>query len=83
MIYNGKLLEFEDDCADKSHCSYQEFMQMIQFKGFVNTSTHYEHECAKKWSPNHNAVQNLLYRNFRSAAFNIYQNYAEDGQGTN
>ena len=46
-IYNGKALEFADECADAAKCTFPEFMFMLQMKGFVNTSTHYEHECAK------------------------------------
>ena len=65
-IYNGKLLSFEGECEDASHCTYPEFMQLIQFRGFVNTKTHYEHECAKKWSPTSNSIQNFLYRHFSS-----------------
>lgn len=73
VIYNGKALSFEGDCEDATRCSYPEFMDMIQFKGFVNTRTHYEHECAKKWSPASNSIANLLYRAWRSPSFNIYQ----------
>lgn len=29
-IYNGKLLSFESQCADATHCTYPEFMQMLQ-----------------------------------------------------
>lgn len=72
VIYNGVHLEFSEECKEATKCSLPEFMGMIEFKGFVNTRTHYEHECAKKWSPNSNSMQNFLYRHFSSAAFNIY-----------
>ena len=51
VFYNGKLMAFQGDCLDADHCTYPEFMQMLQTKGFVNTDTHYEKECAKQWSP--------------------------------
>jgi hypothetical protein len=79
VIYNGKTLSFDGDCEDATQCSYDEFMDMIQFKGFVNTKTHYEHECAKSWSPTSNSISNLLYRNWRSASYNIYQSREELG----
>lgn len=77
-IYNGKLLSFDGECEDTSRCTYPEFMHLIQFRGFVNTNTHYEHECAKKWSPNSNSIQNfLLHRHFSSSAYNIYKDKSE------
>lgn len=79
--YNGKDLEFADDCASPARCTYPEFMTMLQFKGFVNTSTHYEKECAKTWSPNSNAIQNFLYRHFGSAAYNIYGEFTSKDEG--
>ena len=51
VIYNGANLSFEDVCEDAKYCTYPEFMQMLQFRGFVNTSTYYEEECAQPWSP--------------------------------
>merc|ERR1712176_1194748 len=72
VIYNGVPLAFEDECSEPTKCTYPEFMHMIQFKGFVNTRTHYEHECAKSWSPNSNSMQNFLYRHFSSPFYNIY-----------
>jgi len=79
VIYNGVNLSFEGDCEDPIRCNYPEFMHMIQFKGFVNTRTHYEHECAKKWSPNSNSMGNLLYRHWRSASYNVYKSREELG----
>lgn len=62
-IYNGMHLEFEGDCADKIRCTYPEFMQMLQYKGFVNTNTQYEKECAKKWQYHAGGQKdNFLYR---------------------
>lgn len=72
VIYNGVHLEFSEECEEANRCTLPEFMSMIEFKGFVNTRTHYTHECAKKWSPNSNSMQNFLYRHFSSAAYNIY-----------
>lgn len=73
VIYNGEHLEFGAECENAKYCSYPEFMQMIEFKGFVNTRTHYEHECAKTWSPTSNSMQNFLYRRYTSGAYNIYK----------
>ena len=70
---NGKLLEFGEECTEANLCTLPEFMNMIESKGFVNTETHYEQECAKKWSPSSHKVQNLLNRRFASAAYNIYK----------
>ena len=56
VIYNGVPLAFEDECLEPTRCTYPEFMHMIQFKGFVSTQTHYEHECAKSWSPDSNSM---------------------------
>jgi len=74
IIYNGKHLEFDSDCADKTRCTYPEFMQLLQYKGFVNTSTQYEKECSKEWHYHYGSqYSNFLYRPFASAAFNIYR----------
>ena len=40
--YNGKLLEFSENCKDAARCKYSEFMQMLQAKGFVNTDSYYK-----------------------------------------
>ena len=50
-FYNGCLLSFDGQCEDTSRCTYPEFMHMMQERGFVNTSTHYDAECAEEWTP--------------------------------
>jgi len=79
VIYNGQRLSFDGDCEVADRCNYPEFMHMIQFKGFVNTRTHYEHECAKNWSPHTNSMSNLLYRHWKSASYNLYKTREELG----
>lgn len=80
VIYNGKVLEFADDCASPGQCTFPEFMFLLQMKGFVNTSTHYEKECAKQWSPptaKKNSIENFLARSFSSPMYNAYFEKAE------
>ena len=42
---------FDGDCADAAKWSYDEFLAMLDRKGFVSTSSHYVEECATPWSP--------------------------------
>ena len=49
-IYNGELLSYEGDCKDATHCTYPEFLHVLQRKGFVYTESHYNDECAKNWT---------------------------------
>ena len=51
LYYNGILLEFKANCANANHCTYPEFIQMIESKGFVSTEDDYETQCATAWSP--------------------------------
>lgn len=46
VFYNGVALEFSADCAEATACTYGEFLQMLQGKGFVNTTSAYADECA-------------------------------------
>ena len=71
VLYNGKLLAFEE-CENWDRCTFPEFMEVLNQKGFVYTRTHYEEECARPWSPRSNSVMNLLYRHWGSPAYSIY-----------
>lgn len=51
VIYNGVHQLFEEDCAVASKCTYDEFLTMIDRKGFVSTTSHYVDECATHFTP--------------------------------
>ena len=49
VMYNGKVLSFDDDCENEKRCTYPEFIQLLNARGFIHTDTHYEVECAKSY----------------------------------
>jgi hypothetical protein len=51
IYFNSKPLTFEDICKDAAKCTYSEFIDMLESRNFVSSSSHYERECAKPWSP--------------------------------
>jgi hypothetical protein len=52
---NGVPQLFVENCADPARCSYSEFLALVDAKGYVHTTSHYEEECATPWTPpNHN-----------------------------
>lgn len=51
VYYNDVAQIFDGDCAIATQCTYDEFLAMLDRKGFTHTTTHYVDECATPWSP--------------------------------
>lgn len=48
---NMKPLLFPEVCSIPDKCTYSEFLTMLSTRNFVDTTSHYKHECATPWSP--------------------------------
>lgn len=51
IISNNNHLIFPEVCSIPDRCTYSEFLTMLDTRNFVNTTSHYKHECATPWSP--------------------------------
>ena len=47
LFANGERYKFDEDCERPEFCSYQEFLDLLDSRGFIKSNTSYECQCAQ------------------------------------
>ena len=48
---NMERLSFEDVCYNPIRCTYDEFLTLLDSRGFIHTTSAYANECAESYTP--------------------------------
>lgn len=51
VFYNTEPQIFLENCKDPVKCTYNEFLALLETKGFVSTTTQYSDECSTPFYP--------------------------------
>ena len=49
MYANGDILKFDNECLQPDKCTYDEFMALLESRGFISSDTDYRDECDWKY----------------------------------